>query len=239
MPDGRQGVCRRHTQIVVTVNGNHGLINIGDAVIEVGDNGTELFRQGVAHGIRDVDGSGSGLNGVFNHSAQVVNRRAAGIFAGKLHIVGVVSRLFDAGRGHSHDVIAAFLEFILHVNIGRSNKGVDAEVINTFHSVATGVNIFRHATGKAAGNSMFEAFRDGLNRLKVSLGRNRKSCLNDVNSQLIKRHGNLQFLLRTQTLRQGLLAVSESGVKNNDFVRILMNGHKVAPQSKNGGFCDE
>ena len=101
----------------MAVNGNDGFVDIGDAIEKVRNNAAEFFRKGIADSVGNVNCGGACGDGIFNHAAKVINRRATGIFAGKLDIISVVSGLFNAGCCHRHDVFAAFLKFVLDMNV--------------------------------------------------------------------------------------------------------------------------
>ena len=71
--------CR--ASIGVVGNGEHSLINIGDAVQNLRNDAAELHRHRVAHGVRNIDGGSAGFNGFFNHAAKLIDRRTARVFA--------------------------------------------------------------------------------------------------------------------------------------------------------------
>ena len=92
---GGQGVGDRHPQVVVAVDGDHGLVDVGHALEDVADEVGELLRDGVAHGVRDVDGGGAGLDDLLQHLVDVLGLGAAGVHGAELHVGGVA-----LGAGH-------------------------------------------------------------------------------------------------------------------------------------------
>ena len=66
------GVGDRHAQIVMTVHGNNGFIDVRHAFVQIGDDATKLIRRGVTDGVGNINGGGTGLDGGFNDAAQIV-----------------------------------------------------------------------------------------------------------------------------------------------------------------------
>ncbi|MNZ81564.1 hypothetical protein D3C78_1002360 [compost metagenome] len=105
------GVADRHTQVVVAVDGDNGLIDIRYAVIQGSDNATKLVRRGVAHGIRNVNGGGTGVDRSFYHATQVIDWRTACIFTGEFYVVGVITGAFHRADRHLQHFVERALQF--------------------------------------------------------------------------------------------------------------------------------
>src|SRR6202040_605400 len=86
--NAREGVGDGHAQVVVAVGGEDDVVNAGDLCEEHAEGGGVLVGSGVAHGVGDVDGGGSGLNGDGDDLDEKVGVGAGGILGGELDVVG-------------------------------------------------------------------------------------------------------------------------------------------------------
>ena len=113
--DGRQAVGHRQSQIVVAVDADHRLVDVGHPVLQHGDAAAHFRRRGVAHGVRDVDGRGPGLDRRLDDLAQKVVFGAGRVLRRKLHVVAVLDGPLHAGHGPLDDLFAGHpqLEFAM------------------------------------------------------------------------------------------------------------------------------
>ena len=158
----RDSIANGQTQVIVGVYRDNGFINIWYAVIQTGNDVGKLKRHGVADGIRDVDGSGSGINSGFHNTGQIVNRRAACIFTGKFHVVSVVTRPFN----HIHRTFDHFIQRAAqlgcNVHGGGGNKSMDTESFCNFQGFRGHIDIFLNAASQSAHAAVFDGAGDGL-----------------------------------------------------------------------------
>ena len=125
--------------------GNNGFVDVGYAFIQAADDSGELKWHGVAHGVRNVDGGGTGINRRFDHSRQIGNWGASGIFARKFNIIGVITGAF-------HHIDSAFDHLVQRaaqlggdVHWRSGNKGMNTEGFGDFQGFGCHVDIFFHA----------------------------------------------------------------------------------------------
>jgi hypothetical protein len=83
--------------------------------------------------------------------------------------------------------------------------------------VQGGVDILSYDPGKAADLGIQPFGRHHPDRLEVSPGRYRKTCLDDVDPELVELPGDGDLLLRGQGDAGGLFPVPEGGVEDPDF----------------------
>ena len=199
----------------MAVHGEHGLVDVRDAVHQLSDDAAELGRNGVADGVGDVDRRGARGDGLLDHAAEVVDRRATRVLAGELNVIGVLSRLADRRHAHGEHVVKGLPELVLHVYRGGGDEGVYAEALRGGERLAGGVHVLEDGTREAAGNGGRERAGDRLHRLEVALRGDGEARLDDVNAELLERQRDLQLLSHREALGKGLLAVAQSGVKDD------------------------
>ena len=72
----------------MAVGGEDDVFGAGDFVEEHAEDGGVLLGRGVADGVGDVDGGGSGLDGDGDDLDEEVGVGAGGVFGGELDVVG-------------------------------------------------------------------------------------------------------------------------------------------------------
>ena len=85
----RQAVGHGHAQVVVAVNGDDGLVDVGHVLEDAADQRPELVRGGVADRVRDVDRGGAGRDGDLQRLVQEVRVGAGGVHGRELHVHAV------------------------------------------------------------------------------------------------------------------------------------------------------
>ena len=77
--EGGQSVGHAQPQVVVAVHAEHGLVGVGGVLDDVADKVGVDVGNGIAHGVGQVDGGGSGLDDLGHHPDQKVRVRARGV----------------------------------------------------------------------------------------------------------------------------------------------------------------
>ena len=77
------------------VYGDDGFIDIWYAFIQARNDCPKFERHGVTDGIGDVNGFGTCVNSSFNNASQIGDRGTACIFAGELHVIGIITRTLN------------------------------------------------------------------------------------------------------------------------------------------------
>ena len=119
--DGRQGVGGGQTQIVVAVH--------RDGDLDV----LPQFRNQIGHGLGDDDSDGIG--DVDGACSRILNRLVdgfhelqvgtGGVLAGELHLQTVLACVFHGFHGLRPDFLGSHLQFVLHVQVGGRDEGMD------------------------------------------------------------------------------------------------------------------
>ncbi len=213
---GTDGVGHREAQIVVAVHRDDGLVDVGYPVEQGLDDAGELGRDRIAHGVRNVDGAGSGLDGGFHHAAEVIDRGAARILAGELHVIGVAAGVLDGADPHLQHVLEALLQLAFDMDGGGGDKGVDAKRLGDFERLTGGIDVFLQSPGEGTDPAILDVAGDGLHRLEIAGGGDRESHFHDIDTEPLQGLGYLQLLLDRQTGGQSLLTITQGGVEYDD-----------------------
>ena len=200
----------------MAVHRDDGLVDVGYPVEQGVDDAGEFGRHRVAHGVRNVDGAGAGLDGGFHHAAQVVYRGAARILTGELHVIGVAQGVLDGADPHLQHVFEALFQLALHVDGGGGDEGVDAKRLCHFQGFASGIDVFLQGASQGADPAVLDVAGDGLNRLKIAGGGDGETHFHDIDTEPLQRLGDLQLLLDRQAGRQRLLTITQGGVEYDD-----------------------
>ena len=80
-------VRHRQAQIVMAMNGEHRIADVGNMAIDAGDQLTEFTGRGVADGVWNVDRGGAGSDGRFDHRVKEHWIAATSILTGEFNVI--------------------------------------------------------------------------------------------------------------------------------------------------------
>ena len=101
-----EGVGCSHTEVVVAVGGDDGVLDAIDMIHEVLDFGTIVLRQAVASGVGDVNHGGTCFNYSLHHAGQILVVRTACILGIELNIVHKTASILHGFDGTLNDLLA-------------------------------------------------------------------------------------------------------------------------------------
>ncbi len=128
--DTGKGISRCQAKIIVSVNRHgHILAHPGCVLHDPRDQGTEFLRRGVANRIRDIERSRPGFDGRGQHLVQEFRVRTSGIFRAELHIITIGAGIGNHRPNLVDDLLAGHVEFVLHMDFGSCQKGMDTRVL--------------------------------------------------------------------------------------------------------------
>ena len=208
------------------MHGNHGLVNVRHVGVDASNQLPKLRRGGVANGVGNVDGGGTGGDGRFDHLVHKFRITAAGVFAGELDIVDQGAGVGHHLGGDRQHLSAGFAQFVLEVDVARGNKGMDAAIGRRSHGVGTGLDIAPGRPGKPTDNGSINAahhLSDALDSAEIPGAGEGETGLDDVHSQAGELLGDRQLLLQVQAGARRLLSVPQGGIEDQYPARIA--GH--------------
>ena len=201
-------------------------------LVNAGNQATELRWRGVADGVGNVDGGGTGGNRRFDHLVEKLGVTPPGVFTGEFNV-------FNQGAGIAHHlghdrehVLAALAQFVLEMNVAGGNKGVDPAAGCWSHGIGTGLDIGLRGTGQSTNDrTVFTTHLLGnsLNGREVAGTRKRETGLDHIDAQAGQLLSDRQLLLKIETGAWRLFTIPKGGVKNQDATWVF--GHDDAPST--------
>ena len=123
-PDCREHVGRGKSQIIVTVDAQDGLVDIGGVFHDITDHAAEIPWYGISHRVREVHRCGAGIDDPFKDPAQEVKICTAGILCGEFNIGSKTGCVFYSLAGHFQYLLPGFPELVLEMNVRGGKKGM-------------------------------------------------------------------------------------------------------------------
>ena len=100
------------------------------------------------------------------------------------------------------------MQLVLQVNVRSGQKSVDARARRFLESRPSAIDVFLVGTGERGNDGTLNLRRHRLYRLKIALGSDRKSRLQDVHTQAVELVGHFDFFLHTHAAARRLLPVA-------------------------------
>ena len=175
-------------------------------------------RDGVAHGIGDVDGGRPGPDDLGQHLVQVLRVGAGGVHGRELDVGAVALGPLHHGHGHFHDLFPVLAELVHLVNLRGGEEHVDAGPLGVLHGAPGLVNVVGMGAGQRGDDGALDLPGDGGNRLEVAGGAGGEAGLDDVHVHPLELPGDFHLLGAGHADARRLLAVAEGGVQEKHFV---------------------
>ena len=215
-----ESIDGRHPQIVVAMDTDNGLIDIGHFLANIANNAAKLTRNCVAHSIGNIDGCSTRLNSSFDHVEEVLRLCTRGIHRRKLHILAMRPGSCNCINSHLQDLIGRFAH---HRNMERRcpDKRVNARSWRIFQGFTCAVDIFENCARQTANNRAFDLVCNAPHSIVILIGRYGKSRLDNIDIEPRELMGNFNFFAQRERSPWCLFRISQSGIKNNDAVFVF------------------
>ena len=122
------------------------------------------------------------------------------------------------------DFLAAHPQFVVHVDVGGGDEGVDAGMGGVSDGLPGPVDIAPGGAGQAGHLHPLHFGGDLRDGLEVTLGSRRESGLDDIDAELFQLHGQPQFFAGVHAGAGGLLPVPQGRVENDDAIVVAVHG---------------
>ena len=221
---GGQGIGDGHPQVVVTVHADDRVIDVPHVGDDIRDELSELVRDGVSDGVRNVDRRSAGGDGGFNHLVQIIRLGTDRIHRGELDVLALSPGKLDGIDGHFEDFLRRFSHH--GTMLGRTaDERMQPRLRGAGQSFSGTFDVEPDRAGQTADPGAFDLVRDAFNRLEVFVRRNGETGLDDVDVQTRQLMGNFEFFTRRQRASGRLFGVPQRGVENDDLVfGVLIHG---------------
>ena len=181
--DGRQGVGRGQTQVIMAVYAQNGFVDVGGVGHDVFDQVGKFLRYGISHCIRQIDGGGPGSNGCFKHPAQKIPVAPGTVFSGKLNPVGKGAGIFNRIHCCIDHLITGHIQFVFHMDFRSCNKGMDSGVDRVLDGLPGQVDIIAACSGQCRNFHFLYPSGNLGHRIEISLGGCRKAGFQNIHTQ--------------------------------------------------------
>ena len=208
------GVGGGHTEVVVAMGRDDSLVNPVHIVNKVLDLGGVLGRETVACRVRNIHDRGPGLDGRLDHSGKVLIVRTPGVLSVEFHILDIFLGIFHCSDGPLKNLLPGGIELVLYVGVGSPDPCVYPLVLGVFESLRGHINVLLDRSCQSADRRPSDGPGNLHDRIEISGAGNRETSLYDIDPQLFKSLCHLDFLHSVELAPRHLLAITQSGVKN-------------------------
>ncbi len=189
----------------------------------------ELGRDGIAHGVGDVDGGGAGIHDGLEDAQQVVVLGAAGVLGTELDLgIGAeaLARVADPLHGRREGFLARHPQLVLKVDVAGGDEEVQVRFLCRQQCVDTTLGVAVLAARQAGDGDAPGLRGDALDGLEVAWRGGREAGLDDVDVQPDELPRDLDLLADGESGPRGLLAIAQGGVKDAYW---YVGGHQASP----------
>jgi 2-polyprenyl-3-methyl-5-hydroxy-6-metoxy-1,4-benzoquinol methylase len=213
--DRRERVRGGEPEVVLAVERDHGLLELGQARAQAGHQVAYLIRARVAHGVGQVDRARPGRERRAHDLGHEVGRGARRVHRAELDVVGEVARAPHHRRHHADHLLARRAELVRELHVARVDEHVDARARRAAQRLARRLDVAGHGARQGADARVAHVLRDAAHRGEL-LGRARREAgLDHVDAQALELLRDAQLLLPGHRRTRALLAVAERGIEDD------------------------
>ncbi len=202
----------------MAVGGKNDFFGAGHAAAEHGKNAFHVFGDGVADGVRDVDGGGTRDDGGFDAAAQKVRFGAAAVFGGPFHVVHEFAGEGDGGAGEFEDRVRLHFQLVFHVERAGGEEDVDAFALRRAHGLGGAQDVVFRGAGEAGDDGAFDLLGDAFDAFEVALGGDGEAGFQDVHAEFGQGFGHAEFFVDVHGEAGRLFAVAQGGIEDDNAV---------------------
>ena len=219
-----QGVGDRKPEVVVAMDGEHGLVGVGHPLADGAENRPVLVGGGKADGVRQVDRRRSGPDRRLDAAAQVLGLGAGRVHRGPFHVLDQVAGLGDGRSDDLQHVLLRLAHLVSEMDRGRRDEGVNARPARPAHRLSGPGDVGADGTGEAGNGSVLDPLGNQRDRLEIAVRGNGKSGLDDVDAHRVQEIGDLDLFLEGHRRAGALLAVAQGGVEDQNTAGLAGHG---------------
>ena len=166
------------------MDGQYDVVDIRHVVLEITEQPVELRRNGVADGVRDIDGCGTGFDGCGDDLGEIAEFGARRVFRRELDVVDQFAGHPDGAYSALDDLFLRHLELVLTMDGTGRHEYVDAMLLGALDSFVDFFDVGGVAARKTADGRSEIAISNCLDRLEIAGGRRREPGFDDVDAEL-------------------------------------------------------
>ena len=208
------GICCGHTQVVVAMRGDNGVMYAIHMFHQVFDFLAIFRRQAIPRRIRDVHHRGTGLDDRLDDTGQILVLRSSRILGIKLHIIHILARILHSGYCPLNNLLAIAVEFILDMLVRSADTRMDTLMFGKFQRICRHVDVLLDSTCQGTNGRPCHCLGYLNHRIEIPWAGNREAGLYHVHTQQLQLFGHLNLLYRVQLTPGNLFSVPQSSVEN-------------------------
>ena len=179
----------------MTVHRPNRLVGVGDAFAQRPNEVSIELGDGIADGVRDIQGRGTRLDRVLQNSAQKIHIRAIAIFRRKLDVIAQVARKLNGQSRLLMHLLRRHAQLLLHVQRAGSDECVNAGAGRTLQGLGGTRDVAVIGSRQRTYGGLSDLVSNGLDRFEVAIARCGKSGLDHINPQALQLARNAQLLV--------------------------------------------
>ena len=215
--DARERVRDGHAEVVVAVRRDD--VVAVDRRDDVRDQLPVLVGNTEPDGVGDVQCRRAVVDRELQHLAEEVDVGAAAVLGRELDVVGVALGPGDAAHDLGLHLLLGHAELLRHVDRRRGDEDVDPGPLRVAHRLPRPVDVLEARPGEPGDDRSANGLRDRLDRLEVTVARDREAGLDHVDAEAGELLRDLELLADVEGDPRRLLTVSQRGVEDQDLVR--------------------
>ena len=220
-----QRVRGRETEIVVRVDAERRLVQLGHVGVQRLEDLLVLVRRGVADGVGDVDRRRAGGERRAHDLGHELRTRARGVLAGELHVGDLGAGVGHGVAGLLEHLLGCHPQLVLHVEVAGGDEDVEAGALSILEGLPRRVDIGLLRAVERRDRAAAHVLGHEPDALDLAGRGDREPGLDDVDAEALELAGDLQLLLRVQADAGRLLAITQRGVEDLDV--ILVGAHRA------------
>ena len=127
-----EGVGCGHTEVVVAVGGDDGIVHTIHMLHKILDLGAILRGKTIACGVGDIYNSGTSLDDCLYHTGKILIVGTSGILGVELHVLNIFFGILDGSHRTLDNLLAVAVKLILDVGVARTDTCVNTLVLGIF-----------------------------------------------------------------------------------------------------------
>ena len=214
--DAGERIGDREPEIVVAVNRNDRVADVGNAIDDGAHKSAELLGRRIADGVGNVKNARSGGDCGLGGAAEKIDVGARGVFGRELDVAAFVARIRHHFADLPQRVLTGHFELVFQMQIARREKRVDARPRGGSDGLPRRVDILFESARKRRHACVLHDTRHAPYAFEVSGRGDRESRFDHIRSKEIEPLGHARLLVESHRIAGGLLPVAEGRVEYRD-----------------------
>ncbi len=197
--------------MAVDAKGN--LVHARNLLLKFTKQPREVRRDGIAHGVGDIYGGGTGSDDGLHHLEQVLRIGASSIHGGELNIAAIALGSFHHGYGQLHDLFPVLPQLVHDVYIRGGEEHVNPGRFSDLNRFPRLVHVVGMGSGQRANHRSPDLSGNVADCLEIAGGTGGETGLDNIDPKLFQLFGDLHLFFDGHPNARRLLAIAEGGIQ--------------------------